>query len=230
MTTTPHISRHWSWHPEPLQAKTAVERVYGSVSADIVGGILPGGTLITEGEVAEQFSVSRTPVREAFLLMESQGLLRLFPKKGAVVTSHTPQETAHLLQVRVMLESRAVELQTARRVEQTGSNPDDQSTSVDLAALLAVQREAADKADLPAFARADHQFHARVVAGSGNPIIDDFYAQLGPRLARLTCLTARANTAELQRFMDDHARLAELLASADPRGYEALLRRHIAVT
>ncbi|WP_181419814.1 GntR family transcriptional regulator [Arthrobacter psychrolactophilus] len=230
MAKNPHISRHWSWHPEPVQASTAVERVYASVSADIVGGTLPGGTLITEGEVAERFDVSRTPVREAFLLMESQGLLRLFPKKGAVVTSHTPEETAHLLQVRIMLESRAVELQTAGREQTTSGASGEQRIAADLAALIAVQRAAAEQDDLPAFARADHQFHARIVAGSGNPIIDDFYAQLGPRLARLTCLTARTNTADLQRFMDDHARLAELLASADPRGYEELLRRHVAAT
>lgn len=230
MATTSPITRHWSWHPEPLQAKTAVERVYGSVSSDIVGGTLPGGTLITEGEIAEQFGVSRTPVREAFLLMESQGLLRLFPKKGAVVTTPNPRENAHLLQVRVMLESRAVELQTAgpaNHAQQTHGSAGSADTAADLATLIAVQRDAAQRVDLPAFARADHQFHARVIAGSGNPIIEDFYAQLGPRLARLTCLTVSANTAGLQRFVDEHAQLATALAASDHRGYEALLQRHI---
>ncbi len=220
MATTSHISRHWSWHPDTIPAKTAVERVYASVSSAIVGGTLAAGSLITEGEIAEQFDVSRTPVREAFLLMESQGLLRLYPKKGAVVTTPTPEENSHLLQVRVMLESRAVELQTAGAAEPWG-------TAADLASLIAVQREAAARADVPAFARADHQFHARVVAGSGNPIIDDFYAQLGPRLARLTCLTVQANTAVLQRFVDEHTELAKALAASDHRGYELLLHRHI---
>lgn len=220
MATTLHISRYWSWTQDSAPAKTAVEHVYGSVSADIVDGALAGGTLITEGEVAERFEVSRTPVREAFLLLESQGLLRLFPKKGAVVTTPNPVETAQLLQVRVMLESRAVELQS-------GADAGPPATSADLAALIAAQRDAAARGDVLAFARADHHFHARVVAGSGNPIIDDFYAQLGPRLARLTCLTVRSNTAELQRFVDEHTQLAALLAAADHRGYEALLQRHV---
>jgi DNA-binding GntR family transcriptional regulator len=205
-----------------MPARTAVEHVYGSVSADIVDGTLPGGSLITEGEIAERFKVSRTPVREAFLLLESQGLLRLFPKKGAVVTTPNPVETAQLLQVRIMLESRAVELQAT--AAPGGGRPD---VSADLARLLEIQRDAAARADIPAFARADHHFHARVVAGSGNPIIDDFYAQLGPRLARLTCLTVRANTAELRRFVDEHTQLAALLAAADHHGYEALLQRHV---
>ncbi len=179
---------------------------------------MPGGTLVTEGEVAARFKVSRTPVREAFLLLESQGLLRLFPKKGALVTTPNATETAHLLTARIMLESRAVELQAR------GGQP---AAGDDLAALLDVQRDAAARSDVPAFARADHQFHARVVAGSGNPIIDDFYAQLGPRLARLTCLTVQANTAALLRFVDEHARLAALLAAGDAAGYESLLRRHV---
>jgi DNA-binding GntR family transcriptional regulator len=220
MPATPNIHRYWSWHRESAPAKTAVEHVYGSVSADIVDGTLPGGTLITEGEMAERFEVSRTPAREAFLLLEAQGLLRLFPKKGAVVTTPNPVETAQLLQVRVMLESRAVELQT-------GAGTQLPPAAADLDALIKAQRDAAERADVPAFARADHQFHARVVAGSGNPIIDDFYAQLGPRLARLTCLTVRANTADLQRYVDEHARLASLLAAGDARGYEALLQRHV---
>lgn len=234
MTSSSNIARYWSWQPEPTQAKTAVERVYGSVSAEIVGGDLEGGTLITEGDVAEQFNVSRTPVREAFLLMEAQGLLRLFPKKGAVVTTPNAREAAHLRQVRVMLESRAVELQAASQAEaQAGQTDRDVRAAVlaaDLDTLIAVQRDAAQRSDVPAFARADHQFHARVVAGSGNPIIDDFYAALGPRLARLTCLTVRANPAELQRFVDEHTQLATALAAGDHRGYERLLQRHIGAT
>lgn len=230
MTPPSNISRHWSWHPEPVQEKTAVERVYGRVSADIVGGELAGGTLITEGEIADQFKVSRTPVREAFLLMASQGLLRLFPKKGALVTTPNDRENAHLLQVRVMLESRAVELQAESHATQRGEDAHTASLAADLETLIGVQRDAAQRADVPAFARADHQFHARVVAGSGNPIIDDFYAQLGPRLARLTCLTVRTNAAELQRFILEHTQLAAALAAADYRGYESLLQRHIAAT
>ena len=173
MPIASHPSSPWSWHRDAAPAKTALECVDASVSADIVSGSLPGGTRITEGEVAERFQVSRTPVRESFLLLESQGLLQLFPKKGVVVTSTNPAETAQLLQVRVMLESRAVALQPGRAgAEQTLLN--------DLARIVEEQRDAASRADVPAFARVDHLFHARVVASSGNPIIDDFYAQLGP--------------------------------------------------
>ncbi|GAA1363451.1 GntR family transcriptional regulator [Arthrobacter rhombi] len=219
MATNQQVSRFWSWRPDASPAKTAVERVYVGVSADIVGGSLTGGTLITEGEMAERFAVSRTPVREAFLVLEAQGLLVLFPKKGAIVTTPDAAENQQLRQVRIMLESRAVELQN-------GLSASDSPLSAQLTDLIETQRRAASTGDALAFARADHRFHACVVAASGNPIIDDFYAQLGPRLARLTCLTVQ-NAGELQRFVNEHTRLAELFRVADHHGYEELLQSHV---
>lgn len=219
MATNQQVSRFWSWRPDAAPARTAVERVYLDVSSDIVGGTLAGGTWVTEGEVAERLDVSRTPVREAFLVLETQGLLRLYPKKGAIVTTPDAAGNQHLRQVRIMLESRAVEMQA-------GSAGREPGLVGELLALIGAQRDALSSGDDLAFARADHQFHARVVAASGNPIIDDFYAQLGPRLARLTCLTVQ-KAGELQRFVDEHTRLAELFRTADHRAYEQLLRAHV---
>lgn len=221
MASTDLPYQQWSWQANPTQAATAVDRVYAALSSDIVDGTLPAGSLITEGEIALAHKVSRTPVREAFLLLQAQGLLQLFPKKGAVVTVTNPTETAQLLQVRVMLESSAVELQ------HSGATPDP-SISADLASIIDQQRQAAASTDIPAFARVDHQFHARVVAGSGNPLIVGFYNQLGPRLARLTCQTVNRKPAQLVGFIDQHAQLSRFLEAGDYRAYENLLRSHIA--
>ena len=59
------------------------------VKQQILGGGYPGGALISEGEVSAAVGVSRTPVREAFLRLEVEGLLRLYPKRGALVTPVT---------------------------------------------------------------------------------------------------------------------------------------------
>lgn len=211
-----HIGRFWSWQREPAPAATAVERVYETLSAQIVDGTIPGGEFITEGEIALRQNVSRTPVREAFLVLESQGLLKLFPKKGALVTSINPTETAQLLKARIMLESSAA--------TSTAADP---ALANDLQQLIDQQLEAAESGDIPRFARADHRFHARVVAASGNPIVDDFYAQLGPQLARLTCHTVANNHAQLQQFIDEHRQLAALLASNKPHAYQDLLTQHV---
>ena len=200
---------------------SAVERAYAHVAEAIITGAIGASSLLTEGEVAQTLGISRTPVREAFLALEAHGLLTLFPKKGAVVTAQGDAETAELLQTRIMFETTAVALHSAR----PGA---DRAVDDDLAGLIAVQTDAARAGDLLAFARADHRFHARVVDESHNRVIDDFYTQLGPRLKRLLHAVATRDPGSLERFITEHRALADLLRAGDAPGYEAALRRHVA--
>ena len=94
----------------------AADRAYQAVLDAIAAGSAPAGTLLTEGEVAEAIGMSRTPVREAFLRLSTEGLLELYPKRGAVVTAPSQDEVDQLLQVRSMFEKSAVEWMAARGV------------------------------------------------------------------------------------------------------------------
>src|SRR4051812_50176230 len=70
----------------------AADRVYQHVKQAVLERRYEGGTLLTEGELAEAVGVSRTPVREALLRLEVEGLLRLYPEKGALVLPVSAQE------------------------------------------------------------------------------------------------------------------------------------------
>ena len=72
---------------------SASERAYRHVKDRILDGSLPGGELISEGEIAEALGMSRTPVRAAFGQLEAEGLLRLYPKRGALVVPVSASET-----------------------------------------------------------------------------------------------------------------------------------------
>ena len=63
----------------------AKDRALDYVKTQVLTGAFPGGELISEGEVATALGMSRTPVREAFLRLEAEGLLRLYPQRGALV-------------------------------------------------------------------------------------------------------------------------------------------------
>src|ERR1700758_2967612 len=91
---------------------SAADRAYAFVKRQIVSGAYPGGTLISEGEVSAAVEVSRTPVREAFLRLEVDGLLRLYPKRGALVV---PVSAAEVRDARLAGEQHA-----ARAVIQAG--------------------------------------------------------------------------------------------------------------
>ena len=199
---------------------SAVERAYSHVADAIISGDLAASVLITEGDVAETLGLSRTPVREAFLSLQSAGLLRLFPKKGAVVTAIDDLETAELLQVRALLETKAVQLLGERphRLE---------AVDVELRALIQVQADAAAAGDLLAYARADHRFHSRIVDETGNRVIDDIYARLGPRLERLVHRVAVRDPDNIARLIQEHRELADHLRAGDAAGYDAALRLHL---
>jgi len=204
----------------PPVGASAVERAYTHVADLIISGSLPASSFLTEGDIAGALSLSRTPVREAFLALEARGLIRLFPKKGAVVTALDDAETAELLQVRIMLETTAVRL-LSEREGGTGA------VDADLADLIEIQADAAASGDLLTFARADHRFHARIVDENRNRVIDGFYAQLGPSLERLTHRVASRDPRNLERLLAEHRILAGHVSSGDTTAYDRALREHV---
>ena len=88
---------------------TATDRAYAFAKERILDGRFPGGELISEGDVAAGVSLSRTPVREAFLRLESEGLLRLYPKRGALVVPVSAAEVESVMETRMVVERFAFE-------------------------------------------------------------------------------------------------------------------------
>src|SRR3954447_8432723 len=85
----------------------AADRVYAHVKQGVLDRRYEGGTLLTEGELGEAVGVSRTPVREALLRLEAEGLIKLYPKKGALVLPVSAQEIADVVETRLLVEEHA---------------------------------------------------------------------------------------------------------------------------
>ena len=88
---------------------SATERAYRHTRDGVLDGTYPAGSLITEGDVSEAVGVSRTPVREAFLRLQAEGWLRLYPKRGALVVPVSSAEIDDVIETRAMVERFAVE-------------------------------------------------------------------------------------------------------------------------
>jgi DNA-binding GntR family transcriptional regulator len=159
--------------------------------------------------------MSRTPVREAFLRLSTEGLLDLYPKRGAVVTAPSEAETDELLEVRAMFEKSAVAWMAERGV------PDP------LEATLRGHLDAQAGADgALEFARSDRALHEAIVAAGGNSIATALFAQTGPRLLRYWHRPAE-RAADRARMAAEHGELVELVLAADAPGFAALLDSHI---
>ena len=200
-------------------ASTA-EEAYRSVKDRVLTGELEGGRMISEGEVAAALDCSRTPVREAFLRLEVEGWLRLYPKRGALVVPVAAHEIDEVLEARLLLESHAAGSVVAR--------PDD------LAALLrglddALARQETHLADgdLPAFTAADAEFHALVADAGANALLTGFYRTLRERQQRMLAESVRRRARAAQDVVAEHRALRERLADGDADGFARTLAVHL---
>jgi DNA-binding GntR family transcriptional regulator len=194
----------------------AADKAYRAVLDSIAAGTAPAGTLLTEGQVATAIGMSRTPVREAFLRLNTEGLLELYPKRGAIVTAPSEAETDELLEARAMFETSAVGWMAARGV------PDHLEGA--LRGHLEAQAGATDALE---FARSDRALHEEIVAAGGNSIATGLFAQTGPRLLRYWHRPAE-RAEDRARIATEHGELVELVLAADAPGFAAKLDRHIA--
>ena len=88
----------------------ASHRIVKSLREDILNGVLPPGLQVRQEALAEQFGVSRVPVREALRQLEAEGLIRSELNKGAFVSSRSLDEVEEMLDIRIGLEVRALKL------------------------------------------------------------------------------------------------------------------------
>lgn len=200
---------------------SSAELAYREVKELILSGELPGGELISEGEIATRMGFSRTPVREAFLRLEAEGWMRLYPKRGALIVPVAEGEAQHVLDARLLVEVHAVEA--------VASNPRAREALV--AALresLAQQRESvASGGDAAQFSALDADFHRALVRAGGNPLLETFYDGLRERQRRMTAHSLARDPEQITKIIDDHTRLADLIEAGDAAGFASAVRRHM---
>lgn len=175
--------------------------------------------MISEGEIAGQLSLSRTPVREAFLRLEAEGWLRLYPKRGALVVPVGPGEAQSVLDARLLLETHAVE-----SVEDPGNR---RRLAELLNASVQRQRAALTTGDLDAYSEHDLEFHLTIVAAGENPLLTSFYVTLRERQRRMVARSLWRDERHASAFINDHQHLADLVADGAAEDFRAALRRHL---
>ncbi|HEY3001485.1 MAG TPA: GntR family transcriptional regulator [Kribbellaceae bacterium] len=195
----------------------AAERVYAFVKSAILDRVYPGGTLLTEGELADAVGVSRTPVREALLRLEAAGLVRLYPKKGALVLPVLPQEINDVLEARELIETHAAAKVWPRRKELV----------VVLEPLLRRMRELRRAGDAKAFLEADREFHEAIVAAAGNEILTNVYLSLRDRQVRMGVAALQVAPARMDRSIHEHAELLAALGGTSAKRFRELVVTHI---
>jgi DNA-binding GntR family transcriptional regulator len=206
------------------QPGTAKDRALEYVKTQVLTGAFPGGELISEGDIATALGMSRTPVREAFLRMEAEGLLRLYPQRGALVVPVSPDEVRSVIEARLVLEQHA-----ARKV--VGRGPAACAAVFErLSAELQRQREAAAAGDWREFVDSDRTFHAITLDESGNAILCGFYSTLRDRQMRMIGESTLREQDRVTTILNEHLAIGEALRDGDLDRALRAVQTHLAST
>jgi DNA-binding GntR family transcriptional regulator len=196
---------------------SAADRAYTHVKRGILDGTHPGGQFFTEGEVAAAIGVSRTPVREALLRLEVEGLVRLYPKKGAMVVPVSAQEAQDVVEARAVIEEWAASRMWSHRKEILG----------DLGVLLSLMRTARKSGTVEDFVVADRTFHERIVSAAGNAILTRQYHGLRERQLCISQVVMQVSDARMDRAICSHKHLVDLLTTGTKTDFRSATREHL---
>lgn len=194
--------------------------VYQFVKDGIVDLRFAEGTFLTEGEIATALHVSRTPVREAFVRLQAEGLLELRPKKGAFVRPITLREFREVMELRLLVETAG-----ARRAVEAEPPIDEK-----LQAHLVRQVVAAKASDIDRFLESDRLFHAQIVQSADNRLFTDIYDRLRDRQLRMGVRAMFGVRGRMEQVMAEHRAIADAVAARRGEDVELAIRAHLDAT
>lgn len=193
----------------PLSSVSAADRAYAYIKGEILARRFAPHDLLSEGQLAAAVGASRTPVREALLRLQGEGLVRLLPKRGALVLPVTVDEMADVMETRRLVETFAARKVLAHR------SPD--ALGLVLERHLDAMRAAMEAHDVAAYVQADRDFHLAIVAATGNEIITSLYRSLRERQLRMGTVNLLDGTgtsvdpARMQSTLAEHERIRDAL-------------------
>jgi DNA-binding GntR family transcriptional regulator len=196
---------------------TEADRIADALRSEITAGALAPGARIRQRDVAVRLRASTTPVREALVTLEREGLLQIEPHKGARVRELSEAELRDHYEIRIALE--AVAARDAARY----------CTRDDARRLKALLDEMRDESDPERYVAQNQRFHAELYELGGNLQLCKLIASLRDKDSAYLNLHA-ARQVPSARLDREHQRILGRCAANDAEGCEQAVRAHLAGT
>jgi len=183
----------------------------------IIDGRLAPGTRLKEEELARELGISRTPVREALLLLQAEGLVEATPNRGATVRSHTAEDLDDLYQLRALLEGHA-----ARRA---ATRISDEVIAV-LRASCSRFDELSEQDDLRAIVKENLFFHSTILDLAGSVRLTSMVRKVIelPLVYKSYIWYSREQTRISAHY---HRQITNALAARDAERAELVMKEHV---
>lgn len=190
------------------KASTGV-RVACELRMRIISGMIESGTILSENTIAAEFSVSRSPVREALKILASEKIIRL-ERMGAVVIGLTEKEIAEIYDVRLLLETFVFEQLVKIDIEPLVK---------DLSKILEIMKVSIKYEDADEFSFQDVLFHETIIRAIDHSYIHMIWNNLKPVMESFILLSMRVRLKEkyedFTRILDNHELYIQAIKAKD---------------
>jgi DNA-binding GntR family transcriptional regulator len=184
---------------------------------DIIEGRLRAGDDLNSVELAQRFSTSRTPVREALALLERQGMVEVPPRRRPRVRGASMEEMRNIYEVRAAMHALVCELVAQR------ASDDDIGLLRD---SLDSMRAAAEEGDVHGYFLANMAFHDITLQACGNPLLQRTLDSLGLSTFNLRYQTL-SQPGRIAQSLEDHSMLMRAFEDHNPVLAASIIRNNI---
>jgi DNA-binding GntR family transcriptional regulator len=191
--------------------------VYVRLKDAILTGSLRPLERITENKVAASYGLSRTPVREAFRRLETEGLIQVIPQRGSFVSQPSVEDILEIYQIRMPLECMSARI-AAERI--------DDKQLAELTSLVSAERARGVDRSAEGSLRGSARFHAVLYACTRNKRLASFLMDMQNQVHRVRVLWP-STVARLEETWIEHAGILTALRARDGAQAERLMRQHL---
>jgi DNA-binding GntR family transcriptional regulator len=200
-------------------ASSLVDEAYRALKAAIRENVFPPGYQAAEPEIAQQLGMSRTPVHEAIIRLQEEGLVQVLSRRGVVVCAIAPSDMREIYDVTIALEGMAASLLAQQA---TDARPGAVTALEDETASMAA---ALEKGDLLGWAAADDRFHQQLTRLCGNRRLARMASTVMDQSHRARLLTLHLRPPPVSSAAE-HRRITDAIRHGDPAGAEAAAKLH----
>lgn len=204
----------------PIPRSTLSSIVTERLREIVVGGAYPPGTQLSEVELAEQFGVSRGPIREGLQRLVQEGLLRSEPHRGVFVPTMDAEDVRDVYLAREVIECAAVRALMAGAVAP--------AVVASLRQIVKAMDEAHRQERWARMAELDMKFHLELVHAAGSERLDRMYAALIDETRMLLSMTTTYSSHGA--LVAGHTGIVEAIASGDPAVAEETVHEHLTIS
>lgn len=194
------------------------EKIASMIRASIIDGRIAAGEKLREPVLSRQLGVSRTPLREALLQLDSEGFVEMTPRRGAVVRPLSKQDAAETYEVKGALEALAARLACERM------DPDTLRKLKDINDRIASLRRARG-ADQARILQLNTEFHQTLTDASGNEKLSQYVRVLRAQALRYNYIYLSVMS-RLEESVAEHTQILDALRGKRADEVERLVREH----